>query len=307
MIISIVDNWNLVKKSHREFLGKKINKFLKSKVVRLGPPLPVHCFIYQARRDILSGSHAAMKRSIQLYKSYIGRMALPDQVLFKEVLTELFNYKSFTSKEGAWNAYSLCSTSPSRTCPYCNQAFAFTVTGTQSAYRPTLDHFYSKEHYPHLALTLNNLIPSCYACNSSLKGRKDFFGTPHLHPLFDAENVEFYFVHPDRSVMDISADFENIKGKLIIKARARVPCDKTKNSLSTFLVNERYFYSSLEAVKFAKAKISFDTNVLSLFAFPREAIEREILQFHPNDYKHSILGKMYECIYMELEKAKAKS
>jgi 5-methylcytosine-specific restriction endonuclease McrA len=306
MIVSIVGNWNSVKKSHRQYLEKKIDKFLRRNVIHHGPPLPAYCFIRQAKADILSDSHGDLKRSIRLYLSYISNLTPVEEELFNVMLNKLFNYDGFTSKEGAWNAYSLCGASPSRTCPYCNQAFAFTVTGTKSSYRPTLDHYYSQEHYPHLALTLSNLVPSCYACNSSLKGRADFYTAPHLHPLFDKENIEFDLVHPDKSVIDIRAEFESVKHELIVKARAMTDCKKTDSSLSTFLLNERYLQSSIEAVKFAKAKISFDTDVLSLLTFSRKTLESEILQFHPSDYRGSILGKMYESIYRELERTKSK-
>jgi len=37
----------------------------------------------------------------------------------------------------------------------------------------TLDHLLPKSDYPHFALSLYNLIPSCYTCNSKTKGAKD--------------------------------------------------------------------------------------------------------------------------------------
>ncbi|MBA9074726.1 hypothetical protein GGR22_002899 [Flavobacterium gossypii] len=38
----------------------------------------------------------------------------------------------------------------------------------------TLDHFLPKGNYPYFALSLYNLVPSCYACNSKFKGIKEF-------------------------------------------------------------------------------------------------------------------------------------
>lgn len=60
------------------------------------------------------------------------------------------------------------------TCPYCNRSPINTVfdnsANQKGLIRPTLDHFYPKAKYPFLALSFYNLIPSCYFCNSSLKG-----------------------------------------------------------------------------------------------------------------------------------------
>ncbi|WP_267402943.1 MULTISPECIES: hypothetical protein [unclassified Chryseobacterium] len=38
----------------------------------------------------------------------------------------------------------------------------------------TLDHFIPKGEFPFLSISLYNLIPSCYSCNSKFKGQKDF-------------------------------------------------------------------------------------------------------------------------------------
>jgi hypothetical protein len=61
------------------------------------------------------------------------------------------------------------------TCYYCNIDFVNTYT-TKSAKKNkfTLDHYFDKSTYLYLALSLYNLIPSCYTCNSKLKGTKEF-------------------------------------------------------------------------------------------------------------------------------------
>ncbi|WP_276967728.1 hypothetical protein [Chryseobacterium sp.] len=38
----------------------------------------------------------------------------------------------------------------------------------------TLDHFIPKGKFPFLSVSIYNLIPSCYSCNSKFKGQKDF-------------------------------------------------------------------------------------------------------------------------------------
>lgn len=57
-------------------------------------------------------------------------------------------------------------------CPYCNH-FPITERPKDGEEHPTgeVDHFYCKELYPHLALTLSNLVPSCGGCNGSGSGK----------------------------------------------------------------------------------------------------------------------------------------
>lgn len=61
-------------------------------------------------------------------------------------------------------------------CPYCNLEYVQIATISRNntngdkCVRPALDHFYPKSKYPFFALTLNNLIPCCTTCNSSIKG-----------------------------------------------------------------------------------------------------------------------------------------
>lgn len=52
-----------------------------------------------------------------------------------------------------------------KVCPYCNRIFTTTVNTANAKVRPQLDHFRNKNTYPFLALSVNNLIPTCGICN----------------------------------------------------------------------------------------------------------------------------------------------
>lgn len=56
----------------------------------------------------------------------------------------------------------------------------------------TLDHILPKSTYPFLSLSLFNLIPSCYSCNSKLKGSKEFIVNDFLKKL-SPSSIEFDF------------------------------------------------------------------------------------------------------------------
>lgn len=56
------------------------------------------------------------------------------------------------------------------TCPYCNRNF--TVNFDKNGTTVELDHFYPKNQYPYLAISLYNLIPVCHTCNHKKKEHK---------------------------------------------------------------------------------------------------------------------------------------
>ncbi len=56
-------------------------------------------------------------------------------------------------------------------CPVCDENGYY--TDSREMICATLDHFLPKNIYPHFACHPHNLIPTCYACNSSVKGPRD--------------------------------------------------------------------------------------------------------------------------------------
>ncbi|MNX93551.1 hypothetical protein D3C86_1257350 [compost metagenome] len=58
--------------------------------------------------------------------------------------------------------------------------------------RPTLDHWFSQEEYPILALSFYNLIPSCSPCNTSVKHTAKFRLEEHVHPYVDKGVEKLY-------------------------------------------------------------------------------------------------------------------
>lgn len=96
-----------------------------------------------------------------------------------ELIVTCFDYEAFSQTGKPYEYLLLLNV---QTCPYCNRQFINTYYSKNGKTRATLDHFYSKERYPYLALSLYNLVPSCYSCNSSLKGSKHFTTGTHIHP-----------------------------------------------------------------------------------------------------------------------------
>lgn len=60
-------------------------------------------------------------------------------------------------------------------CPYCNRNF---VNKADKRTMCDLDHFFSKDIYPVLAVSFYNLVPVCHPCNHS-KGTQNISYSPH--------------------------------------------------------------------------------------------------------------------------------
>lgn len=85
-------------------------------------------------------------------------------------------YKRFAARKGRkkYSAIEFVDNLGITVCPYCNRTYIQTAKrDNKKAFRTCqLDHFFSKDKYPYLALSFFNLVPSCYACNH-VKSNKD--------------------------------------------------------------------------------------------------------------------------------------
>lgn len=104
--------------------------------------------------------------------------------IYSKRINEIFNYKKFTNSndDSGWNAYEFVIQLGVTVCPYCNRQFINTLFKKEKKARAVIDHFFAKSLYPYLALSLYNLIPCCYFCNSTFKGDQDFYKNESIYP-----------------------------------------------------------------------------------------------------------------------------
>jgi hypothetical protein len=101
-------------------------------------------------------------------------------------------------------------------CYYCNIDFINTYnTRSEKKNKFTLDHYFDKSTYPYLALSLYNLIPSCYACNSKLK-----------------RVIEFKNLAPSSTNYDFN---ERVKFKITLEESCKNLHIKNKNDINIYL------------------------------------------------------------------------
>lgn len=153
----------------------------------------------------------------------------------KDELKKLFKYeKKFQNPISKFFESNL----QTRTCYFCNIHFVneYKVNDTEYKNEFTLDHYYDKSSYPYLALSLYNLIPSCYTCNSKLKKTDTIKLAPPNDASFDFnERVKF------KLYLDISCKDLHIKSKSDIDIELKENySNKYKKYIEVFKLNERY-------------------------------------------------------------------
>lgn len=156
----------------------------------------------------------------------------------------------------------------------------------------TLDHFIPKTKFPYFALSLYNLVPSCYPCNSKFKGAMEFIdinNLTYLSPssksfsLFKHLEFKLYFNVPGvyfkkkiknvKVLEDIRVDIENIGG---IK--------EFDTYLDMFKLKGRYVYHKQESLKLLQKRKRYSDTEISEIA---KISGRDI-----NDIKSDIFGSV---------------
>lgn len=302
MIISIHKNWRDIETKHKSFLKNLLSSYFLAYKNKKTKHTLCYDFLRKNHRYITSNNKEDYIKSILAFNDEIGRNShINDfEKKFRASIKRVINYDSFTTKKPGYDAYDLCLKSRSKTCPYCNHSYAFSIQRHKRGFRPTLDHYYDKATYPHLALSLYNLVPSCYSCNSSLKGTSDFHLNEHLHPFFD--NESFVFTLAEKKASFCNPEELLLKDISLLTIKISPQNDKETNSLDTFLINERYENFIMDALTFAQSKRSYDDIKLNdQINITREMREETSLRFNKNNYRNEMLGKLFLDIYNQFK------
>lgn len=197
-------------------------------------------------------------------------------------------------------------------CPYCNRMY--TITLEHGSVRPQLDHYYPKNLYPYLSVSLYNLIPSCPICNQK-KSSLDTFEKPILHPYKEEfGNDVFFELSPTKNcykyLIGDSNEFE-------VEIQCLNPELKTKidNLNKTFAITEIYNEHKEYIVDLLKIMViynqsqldEYNTNFSYLFNESNLNTDKEIYSLIiPNIPKESWgkrpFGKLTNDIYNQFKK-----
>ncbi|MFD2907191.1 hypothetical protein ACFSX9_00440 [Flavobacterium ardleyense] len=204
-----------------------------------------------------------------------------------------FNYKNFYDEIDLKIGHKL----DLKCCPYCNRNFITHVSDKNNrVIGPTYDHFFSKSRYKYLSLSFYNLIPSCFICNSNLKGNIDFTLDTHIHPYLGGFEKDAFF--------DFELSTNNYNGKkeiifspflvpnmnLSFKKNDRIFGDKNKKnsgSINVFKLQEVYKLhdDSVEEIyaKFDKSSPHYIGSISEIITQLKTS-EEEFYRYHFRNY-----------------------
>lgn len=121
-----------------------------------------------------------------------------------------------------------------KVCPYCNRAFIYTSKTSDGNKVPQaeLDHFFSKERFPYLAIAKYNLVPSCSCCNRN--------GGKYTTDAYDEHLVNPYEIGNADDYMDF---------RLRVKNANVTSLDKLASGLSFKLIAKHpYMQKNIDAL-----------------------------------------------------------
>lgn len=162
----------------------------------------------------------------------------PMLAIVNDRLSEIFSYENFRKARkngGDWLMRKVVS--HVKYCPYCNAETIYSLERDKKGdIKSALDHFFPHGRYPFLAISLHNLIPSCYRCNSQFK--QDHFTESYetFHPYIDDfdDNVEFF---PKCITLDMLEGNANGDGlKIVLKPRSTADTSVTQEKIDNYNV-----------------------------------------------------------------------
>jgi len=187
------------------------------------------------------------------------------------------------------------------TCYYCNIDFInkFKTSKNNTKNNFTLDHFFDKAKYPYLALSLYNLVPSCYVCNSKVKHKDSIGDISPTSKNFDFDTkVKFKTFITDKNLqIKNTNDFD-----ILLKEDFTTDYEQYINTLE---LDGRYQYHKYKVLELIEKRKAYPDSRIKELAMVAKKTEEEVKQdifgeYLSNDLHKRPLSKLIKDITQEL-------
>ncbi len=190
------------------------------------------------------------------------------------------------------------------TCYFCNIEFINKFKSSADGKFKngfTLDHYIDKGKYPYLALSLYNLIPSCYTCNSKVKGVDEINNLSPSSSKFDFDKkVKFRTFMINKNLqIDKEKDFT-----LMLKEDFSLDY---KEYIDGFMLNKRYEYHKYKVIEMINKRKEYPDSRIKELAGLTKKTEEEVKQdlfgeylFEDDNLHKRPLSKLIKDISKEL-------
>jgi len=225
--------------------------------------------------DLLCGSF----EELQVIKERLGNMSN------REDIKALFNYELKFQKPISKFFEEQVEV---HVCYFCNIEYInkFTTHDERVKNGFTLDHFMSKADYPYLALSLYNLVPSCYTCNSpKVKGKNEVNTLSPTSSSFDFhEKVKFKtFMQNEHLQIEKDKDFA-----LLLKEDFS---DVYEQYIEVFELDGRYAYHKQKVIEMINKRKEYPNSRIKELANLTQKTEEEVKQDLFGEYLNDELHK----------------
>lgn len=224
----------------------------------------------------------------------IIKLSFAQRKELSEIVSRFSSYSSFSKNKEC--AYKYAMVFGIKICPYCNIHYIDTV---YNATRPEFDHFIPKSSPAGrgLELDIDNLVPSCHVCNSTIKRSKIFRITTHIHPFYDDFDTLVKFVIDLKTASYLAEDSFDLNISCITQSKNLR--EKAFNSIRDLKLYARYQAhknSVVEYLKFVKHyNFCYRKNLGKMFNFDTSEImslEKLLTGFLDSDINRTSLGKL---------------
>lgn len=229
----------------------------------------------------------------------IIKLSLVQRRQLSEIVSKFTSYSRFSrNKESAYRYAEIFGI---KICPYCNIHYIDTI---YNATRPEFDHFVPKSSVAgkSLELDIDNLIPSCHVCNSTIKRTKVFNINTHVHPFYDDFDsiVKFVLDLKDPSYLipeSFNINFFATSGQNLLKGKAF----RSIEDLKLYARYQAHKNSVVEYLKFIKHYNACHrrglVNMLGVDVPQISSLNTLLTGFVDSEINHTSLGKLRKDIF----------
>ncbi|PKP15453.1 MAG: hypothetical protein CVU07_10040, partial [Bacteroidetes bacterium HGW-Bacteroidetes-23] len=160
----------------------------------------------------------------------------------------------------------------------------------------TLDHVLPKNKFPFLSLSIFNLVPSCYSCNSKFKHQKEFTINNELEKLsptsdkFIADKLMFFKMNFDSNDIEFDEKIKLIKEikDVIVNLENESSLSGVDEFIKIFKLKARYeFHKNISFEMIEKRKLYPDSQIKEISDF----FKNKGLMNSEDNIKKDIFGK----------------
>lgn len=186
--------------------------------------------------ELIVARHEELRNIIEK----IRNLKKTDEIEMLQKISEFFDYEKYIDSDLRNLVLNKIGVT---ICPYCGRQFITSYYDEPYIRNSAdLDHFYAKQIYPILSLSLYNFIPSCSICNTRHKKEIDFYIKDHLYPYVEGFEKDAKFdIDHTTLITDIISGKE--KAKILIRTNGNPKID---NNIETFKLKSIYQNHSKE-------------------------------------------------------------